>query len=156
MTIQRRLLGITVAILALALLAPATAQAVDFGVRAGVYADESDAFVGVEALAGLGGPWYFNPNAEFVFVDNGNLFTINGDVHYDFDVDSPAYVWIGGGPALIVRDPDRPRNADSETDFGLNLLAGIGWKASGFVPYVQGKVVLSDETEAVLGFGVRF
>jgi hypothetical protein len=56
---------------------------------------------------------------------------------------------------LIVADPDRPR-AERETDIGLNVLAGLGWKGASVVPYVQGKVVLADDTEAVLAFGVRF
>jgi hypothetical protein len=41
--------------------------------------------------------------------------------------------------------------------FGLNLLAGVGfWPRQTVRPYVQGKVILSNNTEAVLGFGVRF
>lgn len=143
---------------AAALLAvPTSARAVDFGVRTGIYTDASEAFVGVDALAQVGGAWFFNPNFEYVFVDDGDLFTLNGDFHYDFPVDGPTYVWAGGGPALIFRDlDDRRRDDDSETDFGLNLLAGVGWKAAGLVPYVQGKVIVSDDTEAVIAFGVRF
>ncbi len=46
---------------------------------------------------------------------------------------------------------------DSQTDVGLNLLAGIGfWKRGAVRPYVQGKVTISDNTEASIGFGVRF
>jgi len=64
-------------------------------------------------------------------------------------------VWLGGGPALIFHEPDNPRR-DSNTDVGANLFAGIGLKRSGVRPYVQGKVIFSDDTEAVLAVGLRF
>lgn len=137
---------------------PAAAQ-LQFGVRAGEYTDAGEPFVGVDLLARITGQWFFNPSFEYVFVDDGDLMTINGDVHYDFDVDAPTYVWAGGGPALILRDSDsrRGRNDDdNETDFGLNLLAGVGLRAGPVVPYAQLKAILSDENEFVVGFGVRF
>lgn len=145
--------------IALTLLTAAPAEAVDFGVRAGVYTDESDGFVGGELLFQLSPRWYFNPNVEWVFVEDGDLFTVNADAHYDFDVDFDGYVWAGGGAALIVADEDRPRRRDdddAETDVGLNLLAGVGWRAGGITPYVQGKVIVSDDSEAVLAVGLRF
>lgn len=86
-------------------------------------------------------------------MENGDLFTVNGDVHYDLEVDTPFYVWLGGGPALIRSDPDR---GDSETDFGANLIAGIGMKRSGLRPYGQLKVLLADDSQAVVAVGVRF
>jgi hypothetical protein len=145
---------------ALAFAAPAgPASAVDFGVRAGVYDDAGEAFVGGELLAQLSPRWFFNPNVEYVFVDDGDLITVNGDFHYDFPVDFNGYVWAGGGPALILDDrefPPRGREDDDDTDLGVNLLGGVGWRADGLVPYVQGKIILADETEAVLAFGLRF
>jgi hypothetical protein len=133
---------------------PATAQW-DFGVRGGVYTDKSDAFVGIELLHRLGPEgWFFNPNVEWVFLERGDLVTLNADFHYDLDVDAPVYVWVGGGPAILFNSPD---HGDDETDAGLNLLAGVGFlRGEAVRPYVQGKIVLSDETEAVLAFGVRF
>ncbi|MGH9464276.1 MAG: hypothetical protein ACRD0X_01435 [Thermoanaerobaculia bacterium] len=127
----------------------------DFGVRGGVYTDESDAFVGVELLHRIGPPqWFFNPNVEWVFLERGDLVTLNADFHYDLLVDAPVDVWVGGGPAILFNNPDR---GDDETDAGLNLLVGVGFLPGDAIrPYVQGKIVLSDETEAVLAFGVRF
>ena len=58
---------------------------------------------------------------------------------------------------MIVRELEEQRgNDENETDIGLDLLAGIGWKTAGVVPYLQAKVILSDETEAVLAAGIRF
>ncbi|HVS02331.1 MAG TPA: hypothetical protein VMT16_06135 [Thermoanaerobaculia bacterium] len=143
-------------ILAAAALVLATAPAAadtDFGVRAGVYTDIEEPFVGVELLMPVGrSSWYFNPNLEVVFVDPGDLVTLNIDFHYDFKGTDDLYVWAGGGPAVVFRDTGR----DDETDLGANLLAGVGLKNLAFVPYLQGKVLLADETEGVIAIGIRF
>lgn len=151
---RRAALVITVALLLLS--SPAAAETM-FGVRAGEYTDVGEPFVGVELLHGLGRSLWLNPNFEYVLVDDGDYFTLNLDVHYDFDVDRPLFVWLGAGAALISVDRDRPRrDDDSETDFGLNLLGGVGWQAGPVVPYVQLKAILSDENETVIAFGLRF
>lgn len=131
----------------------------DLGIRGGIYTEDTDPFVGVELLTRVGdSSWFFNPNFEAVFVDNGDLYTLNGDFHYDFEPSGSIDLWAGGGPALIFRDFDRRgRGDDSETDVGLNLLAGIGFNPSARIrPYIQGKLILSDDNEAAVAFGVRF
>lgn len=147
-----------VAVFALVLPA-ASASAVEVGIRAGVYDDADEPFVGGELLFPISRSWYFNPNLEYVLVDDGDLITINGDVHYDFDVDFPGYVWVGGGLAVISddREPPRRRRGGDETDVGVNLLGGVGWRTgSSLVPYLQGKVILADDNELVFAFGLRF
>ena len=145
--------------LAFSIVSPALAQW-DFGIRGGIYTEDSDPFVGFELVTRVGDTsWYFNPNFEAVFVDNGDLFTLNGDFHYDFEPAGSVDFWAGGGPALIFRDFERGRFRadDSKTDLGLNLLAGIGFNPQASIrPYVQAKLILSDDTEGVLAFGVRF
>jgi hypothetical protein len=143
-----------------ALPAPALADT-DFGIRVGEYTDASEPFIGFELIHPLTRDIWFNPNFEYVFVDDGDLMTLNLDAHYDFDVDRPLYVWAGGGPALIFKNIDAPRGCrncedDDETDFGLNLLGGVGFQAGALVPYVQGKAIVSDDNELVIAFGVRF
>lgn len=154
-----RLLLAAVAFVALAAFsAPAPAEAqVDLDLRAGVYTDTEEAFIGAGILTGVTGNWYFNPNVEYVFVDPGSLWTLNGDFHYDFAQSGNWSFWAGAGPALIFRDfDDRRRRDDSETDFGANLLAGAGMTHGAVRPYGQFKVILSDETEAVVAVGLRF
>jgi hypothetical protein len=147
---------------AVGLLIPATTASAewDFGLRGGVYNDANEASLGVELLTPIGGSghWFFNPNVEYVFVDNGDLGTLNFDFHYDFTTNGPVFVWVGGGPGLIVRDPDRPARLDTETDGALNLLGGVGFnlKNSSVRPYVQGKLIISDETESAVAVGIRF
>lgn len=151
-----RILALGLGLAALfALAAPPAEAEVQFGVRAGFYTDISEPFIGVDALSRLGASqWYFNPNVEYVLVRDATLLTINGDFHYDFRTGSPnMFFWLGGGPAVIYTSPP---GFGSDTELGLNLLAGVGWQAGGMVPYVQGKLVLADNNEAVIAFGLRF
>lgn len=133
----------------------ATAEGWDLGLRTGVYTDADSGFLGIEALKRIGtSRYFFNPNVELVFVDHGDLTALSFDVHYDLHLDSQTTnVWLGAGPTVLFKDPDFGPNDD---DFGLNLLAGIGLRKGAVRPYGQLKVILADDTEAVLGIGIRF
>lgn len=142
---------------------PGLAQAqVDFGVRGGFYNDADAGFLGAEMVIPISRPWYFNPNVEYVFVDDGDLWTANADFHYDLHSSSNLAPWVGAGAAVIFSSIDPPRgcrncDSDDETDLGLNLLGGLSLVQRGPIrPYVQGKVTLSDNTEASIAFGLRF
>lgn len=136
---------------------PAQARTADFGVRGGVYPDEEEPFLGGEALfsVGQGQRWFGNPNLEHVFADSGDLTAVSFDFHYDFLEGQPYAFWAGGGPTLIHKD--RAGLGDgATTDAGVNLLLGLGARKGDVRPYGQFKVVLADDSEAVLGVGVRF
>lgn len=147
-----RLAGISLGVLTTFLLAT-PARAANFGFRTGLYADPTDAFVGVEGLFRVSHQIYLNPNIEYVFADNQTYMTLNADFHYDFHTHGSAYVWAGGGLGLIYHNPDGP--ADSNTDVGANLLAGVGLKGR-VIPYLQAKVIIKDNTQFVMAVGVRF
>ena len=146
---------LTVAVLAVAAAPAARAGDVDVDLRAGIYTDETDGFLGGGVLWDLAqkGAWFANPNLEYVFVDNGDFFTLNGDVHYDFETGKSYALWAGGGPAILFADPD---NGDSDTDIGLNLLAGIGAKKGSVRPFGQVKLLIADDSQLVVAGGIRF
>jgi len=123
-----------------------------FGVRTGFYTDVDEPFIGIEGLFGLGNHVYLNPNFEYVFTEDPHYMTFNADFHYDFPTRSRAYVWAGAGLGVLYTNPEV---GDSNTDVGLNLLFGVGLKGH-VVPYVQGKVIVSEDTAFVLGVGLRF
>jgi len=126
------------------------------GFRAGVNLDTDDPFVGGELLAPMGGSWWANPNLEYTFGDAVNVVGFNADFHYDIGTSGETMFWVGPGLAVLVRDHEHPA-VDTETDVGLNGIMGVGWRLdSGVIPYVQGKVVLADDSEGALGFGLRF
>lgn len=139
---------------------PGAARAdVDFGLRGGVYTDAEEPFVGGEILFPIDGSFFLNPNLEYVLIDNGDFYTINLDFHYDFWSQRNLSAWVGAGAALIQTELDPPRGRGQgvdETDFGVNLLAGVGASRGVLRPYLQGKVVLSDDSEFVVAVGLRF
>jgi len=146
--------GMLLGALALSFVAAPAAAEIDFGVRVGAYLEAPDPFVGLELLTSLGSSgWYFNPNVEFVFADENDKISGNFDFHYDFSTSGDYYLWAGGGPAII--STDTPSGGD-ETEAGVNLLGGVGWKRPTMTPYAQLKIVLSDDSEVVAGVGVRF
>ena len=127
------------------------------GARVGVFFDAESAFVGGEAVIDLTEDWSFVPNVEYVFIDNGSQFNFNFDFQYHIRTDSRFEFWAGAGPAIIHVDPENEL-LDSETDFGANLFGGVGFplRDARILPYVQPKLILADNVEFVLAFGVRF
>jgi hypothetical protein len=140
---------------------PALAQRPQFGLRASAYLEDADPAAGVEVLFPFADHWAVVPNAEVVFDDDDDRFVINVDVQRVI-VTEPEYAfWLGGGIAFINHDHDHEPGHDHDDDefddeFGLNLLAGIGWRLEGFTPYAQVKVVAADDAELVASVGVRF
>jgi hypothetical protein len=133
------------------------------GIRAGVYTDIKEYFLGLELLSRISHNLYFNPNAEYVFVDNLTYVTFNLDFHYDFYTDSPLFFWLGAGLGILYSNPEGP--PESDVDLGANLLFGIGIRTeSPLTPYFQGKFILADrngdangdKNEFVLAIGLRF
>lgn len=137
----------------LALLPAGAASAADVGLRFGYYSEVDEPFAGVEILARVAHNVYFNPNFEWVFTEGFDYYTVNGDFHYDFPTRGQTYVWLGAGLALVRTDFD---DGDGETDAGLNILGGVGVQAGGLVPYAQAKVIVKDDSEFVIAFGIRF
>ena len=133
---------------------PAAAQADPmFGARLGLYTNAGDPFLGAELLFRIVPELYFNPNVEVV-LDGGRYLTVNGDVHYDLRAGRRTFVWVGGGLAIVNREPEGA--PEGHTDVGLNLLLGIGGRHGGVIPYAQAKVIVKDDSEFVIGVGLRF
>jgi hypothetical protein len=144
------------AALLLALASPVSVSADDFmfGVRGGYYFEVDEPFLGAELLVGVGHRVYFNPNFEYVFTDNRDYMTFNFDLHYDFPTDGRTFVWAGAGLGLVRIDPENRQETDTEA--AANLLLGAGLGRGNVIPYIQAKLILKDNTEFALGFGLRF
>ena len=150
--------GLFVLMMLLILFSASTARAdVHPGIRGGAYIEASGAFLGGELLMDIGPRnWFFNPNFEYCWGDKRNVASFNFDFHYDVPTTSSFYLWIGGGPAVVIFDP-KNQFVKTDTDPGLNLFMGIGFNKGGHItPYIQPKVLISDHSDFVLTFGVRF
>jgi hypothetical protein len=132
----------------------APAAAADFGVRGGYYFDAGEPFLGAELIMPVARRIYFNPNVEYVFVEDTTFLTLNADFHYDFPTRGSTFVWAGAGLGILHSDPEGDDNGD--TDPALNLLAGVGFRTGGVIPYFQAKLIIDGGSEFALAFGVRF
>ncbi len=132
------------------------AQNIIPGFRIGTYTDAGDLFIGGEILVPVSRNIWFNPNIEYVFIEGGDYITFNGDFHYDFYLeDSPLFFWVGAGLGILYFSPEGRGN--DNTDAGFNILFGTGLETqSRIIPYAQAKVIVSDNTEFVIGLGIRF
>jgi hypothetical protein len=128
----------------------AAAAQVDGDFRAGVNIDADLMTIGGGVLLDLErrGGWYFNPNVEAGISDEDDLLSMNGDFHYDFESTRGASLYLGAGPVLVSRR--------EQSDFGLNLLAGLAGRHGRVRPFAQLKGVVADRDELVLMGGVRF
>lgn len=124
------------------------------GVRAGLYTDVEEPFIGAEYLTGIAPSVDFNPNIEYVLIDNMTYMTFNIDTHYDFYDTRGGFMYLGGGLGISYIDIEGA--SDSETDTGINLFAGGGLNRRSVIPYVQAKLVLGDYDEFVIAVGFRF
>jgi len=147
-------IALTLSVL-VAAVAPAAGADTRIGIHAGLWTDGSDPVVGGDLLLPLHEPsWTISPSLEYVPGDRVDRWILNGDVLYDLDLDTKAEVWVGGGLAILFKDHDRH---GSDTDVGINLLAGAGLgTSSGLLPYVQGKVVITGDSSLALVLGLRF
>lgn len=151
-----QLLGIVILLSTSFIILPTESKAAYWGVRAGSYTDMDDFFIGGEFLSKMNRDFYFNPNIEYVFVEKATYITFNFDLRYNLITNRSSYLWCGGGIGALYFDPEI-EGFDSETDMGVNLLLGFGARTRNKIkPYIQGKFILGDNDEFVLGVGVRF
>lgn len=121
--------------------------------RAGAYFDEGDPLVGIDYQIPVSPRWSVIPNAEYVFVEAGDLYTVNVDTRYELNPSARNQMWVGAGAGLIHRDN---RFVD-DSDPAVNLLWGMDFNnGESWTPFVSTKAILSDESEFAFNFGIRF
>ena len=144
---------VVLALLMTAALAGA-ANAADFGLRGGRYNDTEEAFAGIELVFPLSDSLALAPNIEYVFApDDYRLGTANLDLTYTFGRGA-VKPWLGAGVAWIYARGF----GITDTKFGANAIAGVGFGSGSVMPYVQVKQVFTEDSkrELVLGGGLRF
>ncbi len=100
----------------------------------------------------------FQPNVEFGFGDNVELYTLNVEAAYRFtaewDVWSP---YLGGGLGANIKSWDNGNDNSSDTDIGLNALGGIEKGLSnGDRFFIEGKLSVNDVPDVKFTIGWTF
>jgi hypothetical protein len=100
----------------------------------------------------------FQPNVELGFGDHVDLFTVNAEAAYRFsakwDVWSP---YLGGGVGANIKRFNNANHEETETDLGVNLLAGIEkGLSSGDRFFIEGKFSLNDVPDVKVTVGWTF
>ena len=155
-TKQKRLASVALlALLAIALTATQSRAETNADLRAGVYTDAGAFGLGGGVLTSIGttSSWYFNPNLEAAFADRRNVVTLNADFHYDVPTTSSWSMYMGGGPAVLMRHSD---GGGTRSDAGVNLIGGAAGTQSSVRPFMQLKGTLSNNSELAFMGGVRF
>jgi hypothetical protein len=139
---MKRLAVTTFVLLLLSLSAEAQVR---WGARVGIA--DGEPMVGGELVTPIGAGFVFNPNVEV----SSELFSLNADVHYDFEINRGTDFWVGAGLAFV--SPDQ-----GDDDGGVNLLAGIGTRRNNLYPYAQLKLTSAGDIDdyATIAVGVRF
>jgi hypothetical protein len=110
-------------------------------------------FLGAGVKVGLGG-LSVTPYAEYIFVSDGNAYSVNADLTMPLLPLGVASIYAGAGAGVLFVDPD---NADSNSNSVINLLVGAGLNAVPMKPYGQIKYVVTDGDDPfVFTVGVRF
>lgn len=98
------------------------------------------------------------PNLELGFGEDVKLFTINAEAAYRFN--SRWELWspyLGGGLGANIKSMDVGDSNESQTDIGVNLLAGVEKGLSnGDRFFLEGKVSLNDVPDFKVTAGWTF
>jgi len=123
-------------------------------VMGGFYSGGIDeGFLGAGVKVGLGG-LSLTPYGEYIFVSDGNAYSLNADLTVPIMPLGVASIYAGGGAGVLIVDPD---NAGSDSNSVINLLVGAGLNAVPMKPYGQIKYVITDGDDPfVFTVGVRF
>jgi len=132
---------------------PASAAPVGFQASGGWYTSDNDFFLGAGARMAFGTITAI-PNAEWLFVDGGNQYTLNIDGTMSVLPLGVASGYVGAGIGWLITNPDKGSNT---TDTVFNLLAGAGFNALPLKPFGQLKYVLvSGDDQFQFAAGIRF
>jgi len=111
----------------------------------GWYTQSDAGFLGLGAKIGAA-TITFNPNFEYVFVDNATNYNINLDGTMSVLPLGVATGWVGAGVGFYTVKPDQ---GSSNTETAYNLLVGANLKITKLNPFAQIKYVIMDGDDPV-------
>ena len=136
----------------------AHAERATLGPHLGFNLDLDDVFIGIESRidltnAGSHVILQLNPSFSYYFTDNIDLWTVALNLPFEFVI-SGSKLRPFAAPGLVLLHWSN--DGGSDTDAGLNLLAGLLFRLGAVDPFVQLRVAIADDSMADLMGGVLF
>ena len=156
------------AALALALFGTAQTASAQFDIGAhvgynldavGTDGDEGQAFVGASARFYPGVlPVAISPAVDVYFVEDVTFlqFDLNGLYEIGRGTTTAFTPYVGAGLGLIYTNVDIGDESESNTETGLNLLAGATFELPRLRPFAQARMTIADGTAVSVTGGVLF
>ncbi len=118
---------------------PALAQ--DGGIRGGISVEPDQFYFGGHLeTSPLVDRLYFRPNVEVGFGDDLTLIAANMEFVYKFSTRRDWNIYAGAGPSLNIYMIDNGGEDDSDTEAGLNFLAGVEASSGLFFEFKIGAI----------------
>lgn len=123
------------------------------GVNVGYNLDAEEFFAGGQARVVFGGlPVIINPSIETYFIENLTWLQIDINALYPFGGSNTTFTpYAGAGLGINFL---KPENFDSQTDAGLNLIAGAAFGFSRLRPFAEARINIDDGTNVSLRGGL--
>jgi hypothetical protein len=90
--------------------------------------------------------------------NNNNYFELNGNIAYGFSIEgnNSLFPYVGSGLSLAHASGGGPGGDNSDTDLGLNLLAGTAFDAERLRPFIEARFEVGGGEQLVITAGVLF
>lgn len=123
-----------------------------FGPQIGYNFDYEALVIGAQFSAPIGTHLEFYPSFNYFAVDVGTAWALNGDVKYRVSIEGADWLYIGGGLNISMFT----FGGSSNTDAGLNLIAGIESRSGNIHPFGEFRFTVGDGSTAQVVGGLNF
>ena len=122
------------------------------GPHIGVNTDFNDFLIGVHGTFPVTRYLELYPSFDIFFPDGGTLLGFNGDFKFLIPNKSSYGFYVGPGLGILYSSFDD----EDDADLGLNIFGGIETRRGNVHPYLEGRVLIHDNTSFQLVFGLNF
>ncbi|HSA56688.1 MAG TPA: hypothetical protein VLE53_13345 [Gemmatimonadaceae bacterium] len=130
----------------------AAAQSPHVGARVGIDLDSRDLLLSTQVTIPMTSRLEFYPSIDVYLPDEGTRTGFNGDLKYRLPTQSGPELYVGGGMNVLLRNV----NDQSDTDLGVKGLLGIETRTGWIHPFLEGRVLVHDDTRVQLIGGLNF
>lgn len=130
----------------------AAAQAPHVGARLGYDFDSKDMLVSTQVTLPVTSRLEFYPSIDVYLPEEGTRTGFNGDLKFRMPMLSGPELYVGGGMNVLLRNV----NNESDTDVGVKGLLGIETRTGWIHPFLEGRVLMHDESSFQFIGGLNF